>query len=211
MSTPGWRERAGRRFARITTDAVVSHPGLWRVFRRPLRGQFDRLAPVWDGRRGPEALEPLERALDHVSAAHRVLDVGTGTGKGARLVASRYPEAEVTGVDLAPGMIAEARALLPADLGSRVHFQVADASALPFPDEAFDLVILLNMIPFFDELGRITMPGASMVFTSTSGPTTPIYVSPAILRDRLAQLGFTEFHELSAGEGTAMVARKPDS
>lgn len=43
-------ERAGRRFARIATRAVVARPGLWRVFRAPLRVQFDRLAPVWEGK-----------------------------------------------------------------------------------------------------------------------------------------------------------------
>ena len=52
-------EDLGRRFARLATRAVVARPALWRVFRGPLRMQFDRLAPVWDSRRGPEALAPL--------------------------------------------------------------------------------------------------------------------------------------------------------
>ena len=88
-------------------------PALWRLFRGPLRAQFDALAPAWDGILGPEALAPLAAALDRLDARRRVLDVGTGTGNGARLVAERFPQAEVLGVDLAPAMVEEARRLLP--------------------------------------------------------------------------------------------------
>jgi hypothetical protein len=56
----------GRRFARLATNAVVARPRLWRLFRAPLRVQFDRLAPTWDVRRMPEAFSPLERALEAV-------------------------------------------------------------------------------------------------------------------------------------------------
>ena len=57
-------ERLGRRFARFVTTAVVARPGLWRVLRRPLRSQFEHLAPVWDKRRGAETMIPLGRFAD---------------------------------------------------------------------------------------------------------------------------------------------------
>jgi SAM-dependent methyltransferase len=200
---------AGRRFARLATRAVVARPTLWRVFRRPLRAQFDALAPAWEELLGPEALAPLAAALDRLDAPPaRVLDVGTGTGKAARLVAERFPEAEVLGVDLAPAMVEEAHRLLPPELAARVRFQVADASALPVPTGAFELVVLLNMIPFFDELARVTAPGGSLVVAHVSGPSTPIWTPPETLRARLAPLGFGSFEELAAGGGTALVARK---
>jgi SAM-dependent methyltransferase len=202
-------ERLGRRFARLAARAVVRRPGLWGLFRGPLRMQFDRLAPVWEGRRGPEALAPLAAALDRLDEEpRRVLDLGTGTGKAARLVADRFPRAEVVGVDLAPAMVAEARRLLSPELAGRVRFEVADASALPFEDGAFDLVVLLNMIPFFEELARLTAPGGTLVFAWFSGPATPIYTPPATLEERLAPYGFERFEELAAGEGTAFLARR---
>ena len=34
-----------------------------------------------------------------------------------------------------------------------------------FPAGAFDLVVLLNMIPFFEELARVTAPGGTLVAT----------------------------------------------
>jgi len=200
---------AGRRLARLATRAVVAQPALWRVFRAPLRAQFDALAPEWDGIMRPEALAPLAAALDRLDAvpAH-VLDLGTGTGKAARLVAERFPDSEVVGVDLAPGMVAEARRLLPAGLEGRVRFEVGDASALPFPAGAFDLVVLLNMIPFFAELTRLTAPGGSVVVAHVSGPATPIWTPPGTLRSHLAPLGFGEFQDVAAGAGTALLAQK---
>ena len=202
-------DRAGRKFARLVTRSVVKRPGLWRLFRGPLRAQFDRLAPVWENRRGPEALASLEAALARLETApERVLDVGTGTGKGARLLARTFPEAQVVGVDLAPAMVDEARRLLPSNLDGRVRFQVADAAALPFPDGSFDLVVLLNMIPFFEELGRVTAPGGVLLLAFSSGPETPIYVPPETLRARLGPLGFDAFEEIAAGGGTGFIARR---
>jgi SAM-dependent methyltransferase len=205
-------EEAGRRFARLATRAVVARPRLWGLFRGPLRGQFDRLAPYWDDRAGPEALLPLEAGLDRLPVApRRVLDLGTGTGKAARAVARRFSGADVTGVDLAPSMVDQATRLLPGELAGRVRFQVGDASDLPFDDRSFDLVVLMNMIPFFAELARLTAPGGHLLVASTRGSSTPIYVPPETLRARLGPLGFEGFEELAAGSGTALLARRDDS
>jgi SAM-dependent methyltransferase len=204
-----WIHAAGRRFARLTTRAVVARPGLWRLFRRPLRAQFESMAPIWETRRGAEALLPLEAALDRLEAPpRRALDIGTGTGKAVRALARRFPSAEVIGVDLAVAMVAEADRLLAPDLRDRVTFRVSDADKLPFEDGAFDLVVLLNMIPFFDELARVTAPGGTVVIASSSGAETPIYVPPGTLRARLGPLGFDGFEELAAGDGTALIAHR---
>jgi SAM-dependent methyltransferase len=202
----------GRRFARLATDLVVRRPGLWRLFRGSIRRQFDKLAPSWDAMRSAGHLESLDAALDAIpEAPRRVLDVGTGTGTAARLIASRWPEAEVVGVDVADGMLAEARRLLPDDLSGRVRFERGDASALPFPDGSFDLVTLANMIPFFDEIDRVLASGGHAAFAWSVGPQTPIYVAPERLRDELARRGFGDFRELEAAPGTGFLARKPEA
>jgi ubiquinone/menaquinone biosynthesis C-methylase UbiE len=196
----------GQRFARIVTDIVVRRPMLWRLFRRPLRSQFDKLAPVWDTMRRPDTLAPVEAALDRLgSQPRRVLDLGTGTGVVARLVAERFPEAEVVGADISAEMIDEARRLTDSP---RVAYQVADAQKLPFADGSFDLITLGNMIPFFDELARVVAPGGDVVVAYSAGSETPIYVPTGRLRDELARRGFAEFAELSAGRGTAFLAVK---
>jgi malonyl-CoA O-methyltransferase len=202
----------GQRFARAATDAVVRRPALWRLFRGSIRRQFDKVAPQWDAMRTAGHNESLHAALDAVPAPpRRVLDLGTGTGTAARAIAARWPDAEVTGVDVSERMLAEARRLLPPEPAGRVRFQHADASSLPFADGSFDLVTLSNMIPFFDEIARVLAPGGSVAFAWSVGPDTPIYVPSDRLRAELGRRGFGEFHELTAGPGTALLARKANA
>jgi ubiquinone/menaquinone biosynthesis C-methylase UbiE len=196
----------GQRFVRFVTDVVVRRPALWRFFRRPVTRQFDRLAPVWDSMRGPDTLAPLEAALDELPAPpHRVLDLGTGTGVAARLVGARFPEASVVGVDVAERMLDQARRLTES---KQISYEHADGQRLPFGSASFDLVTLNNMIPFFDELARVVTRDGHLVIAFTAGTETPIYVQPERLRSELSQRGFAEFAELSAGRGTALLARK---
>jgi SAM-dependent methyltransferase len=199
----------GRQLARVTTNAVVARPRLWRLFRWSTRAQFDRLAPSWDAMRRPQAFAALEVALDAVPAApKRVLDLGTGTGLAAFIAARRFPEAEVAGVDLADAMVEQARRNTPPELAERVRFQQADAVELPFESGSFDLVQLANMIPFFDELARVTAPGGHVVFSFSAGPDTPIWVPPERLRRELGEHGFTDFADFEAEGGTALLARR---
>jgi ubiquinone/menaquinone biosynthesis C-methylase UbiE len=199
----------GRKFARLATNAVVSRPGLWRAFRGPIRRQFDRLAPRWDAMRSDDAFAPLEQALDSLTQPPaRVLDLGTGTGLAAFLLARRFPQAEVIGADVAERMVEVARRNTPPELAGRVRFEQADAAELPYVNGAFDLVCLANMIPFFDELARVTAPGGSVVFSFSGGPDTPIWVPPERLRSELEPVGFADFADFQADGGTALLARK---
>ena len=202
----------GQRFARLVTNTVVARPSLWRLFRGPLRRQFERIAPRWDEIRSPDHLAAFERALERVEPPpRRALDLGTGTGDGAFAVARRFPEAEVVGVDIAESMIAAARRKTSAELADRVRFELGDAAALPFEDGAFQLVSLANMIPFFDELARVVTPGGFVVFSFSGGSETPIYVDSPRLRAELGRRGFTHFADVDAGRGTAFLARKPEA
>jgi ubiquinone/menaquinone biosynthesis C-methylase UbiE len=203
------RAALGRRFARLATNAAVRSPRAWRIFRPFVRRQFDALAPVWDSMRMEDTFASYDAAAGGVEPTPaRILDVGTGTGAGALRLAQRFPEAEVVGVDLADAMLEQARRNTPDDLRDRVTFERADASALPFDDGSFELAAHANMIPFFDEVARVVVPGGYALFAFSSGAQTPIYVPSQRLRDELARRGFTEFAEFTAGRGNALLARK---
>jgi hypothetical protein len=57
----------------------------------------------------------------------------------------------------------------------------------------------------------VTAPGGSVAFAYFAGAETPIYTPPGRLRERLAPLGFDQFEEIAAGEGTAFLARRAKS
>jgi len=72
----------------------------------------------------------------------RLLDAGCGTGHWSRFFA--HYGYEVAGIDISPEMIQIARQRCP----SGCTFEVADAAALPFPDEYFDVVASVATIGF---------------------------------------------------------------
>ena len=199
--------RLGQRFARIATRLVVARPALWTVLRRPLVAMFDSLAPEWEATRvSPQHPLPLEAALAAIAdAPARALDVGTGTGIAARAVARRFPESSVVGVDASEPMILQARSHAGSD---RERYEVADSAALPYPDREFDLVTLLNMIPFFDEVARVTASGGHVAVAFSRGADTPIYVPLERVQAELERRGFTHVANFSAGAGSALLARR---
>jgi SAM-dependent methyltransferase len=193
----------GQRFARFVTNAVVRAPFLWRVFRGRMTRQFDRLAPDWDATRvSRERLAPMIAALDALEQPRRALDVGTGSGAVARLLSERWPGTEVTGVDVSPGMVEEAKRL------GGERYEVGDAAALPFPAGSFDLVTLNNMIPFFDELARVTAPGGHVAIAYSMGPRTPIWVPLDRVRAELERRGFVHVADFRVGPGVALLAHR---
>jgi len=189
---------------RITKE-LLARPSAWERYRDSIQREFDRLAPGWEAR--SRTFHVLEAALDHLEGdRRRILDVGTGTGGSARLLARRFPTAEVVGVDLSPAMIDEARRVLPRELAGRVRYEVADAAALPYEDGAFDLVTLVNMFVFPEELARLTSLSGTLVVAFLWGAETPIYAPLDRVADRLSGAGFDALVEVRAGLGEALVA-----
>ena len=143
---------------------------------------FDEIAPVYDRMNSLMTLgldAGWRRAAVDASAigpADSVIDVACGTGKLAESLAERVgPFGRVLAVDLAPGMIAEARAR-HRDL-VQLEFAVGDALALPVPDATFDAATIAfgvrNLPDFaagFRELARVVRPGGRVVCLELSVP-----------------------------------------
>lgn len=75
-----------------------------------------------------ERTRPARELLARVplEAPARVVDLGCGPGNSTELLAARWPEAEVVGVDNSPAMLASARERLPVERWPRVRFEAGD-------------------------------------------------------------------------------------
>ena len=202
-----------RATARGLSVVVARAPFLWPLLRRPVQRFWERAATRWDERIRPasaEHLATLVAACERLDGApSTILELGTGTGAGALMLAERFPDAEVTAVDLAEAMIAEAQRKTPPGAGSRLRFAVADAAALPFADGAFDLVCQLNL-PLYDaEIVRVLARGGHVIIASSRGPQTPYFTPDALVRRKFERRGLSVLAGGQAGAGTYLLARKP--
>ena len=82
----------------------------------------------------------------------------------------------------------------------------ADASSLPFPDDSFDAVLLINMILFPDEIDRVLRRDGSIVWVNTLGDQTPIHLPAGDVAEALP--GGWEGVASRAGTGTWAVLRR---
>lgn len=113
-----------------------------------------------------------ESALPDLPGASRVVDLGCGFGKSTRPLCSRYPAAEVIGVDLAAPNLRLAHAQAAA-AGLPIRFRQADARATGLEPGSADLVtgtMVLHEMPAaairetLAEATRLLRPGASLRF-----------------------------------------------
>jgi SAM-dependent methyltransferase len=187
---------------RVLTRLEGRVPALHALLTRSHARRFDALAPKWDTIRSDvaESRGMLEAALDAlgVIAPARVLDVGTGTGQAADMLARRFPDAQIDAVDASARMIELARA--KPEL-ARVRFDVADGGRLPYADATFDLAVSLLVQPFERELHRVLAPGGWALFCYPMGPGTPIWFPTALVAPRLERAHFAEVRSGTIGSG----------
>jgi len=176
-----------------------------------MRRFFNRSALGWDERTGAGStahLTSLAAGFLHVTPApERVLDLGTGTGEAALLAAREFSRASVRGIDISEEMIAAAKAKVGLDPDGRIAFKVGDAGKIPWPEDSFDLVMQINVPPFFAEIARVLRPGGHVVVAASWGAETPFYTPGSVLERGFRRHGITEHVKGEAGPGTYWVGR----
>lgn len=108
-------------------------------------------------------LGPVLVEASGIGPGDRVLDVAAGTGNAA--IAAAATGAQVTASDLCPELVEQGRRL-GTEAGVVIDWSEANAEALPYPDESFDVVLSCIGVMFAphhqqaaDELLRVTRPG----------------------------------------------------
>lgn len=103
-----------------------------------------------------------------IKSEMKILDIGCGVG-GPSILATQDYGCHVTGIDLTPEFIDIAKQNAQrADVKSLTHFQTANTEKLNFPDEAFDLVMMLhvgmnvpNKLGVYKETNRVLKQGGT--------------------------------------------------
>lgn len=179
-----------------------------------LRHHWDEFAPLYAAGYERAFTLLVRAACEHLRLADAgdVLEVGAGPGGGALVLREHLaPGARLVVTDLAPRMVALARARLPAS----VEVREANAEALPFGDAAFDRYLAsLNLMLVLDpdralaEAHRVLRPGGLAAWTVWGRPEhSPMFTLPV---QAAARVGLTlpqsrsNFH---LGERAALRAR----
>jgi len=178
------------------------------IDRRQVRRSFARAAESYD-EAGILQAEVRSRLLERLGwlalEPRRILDLGSGTGLALAPLATRYPQAEVIGLDLTPAMLRVARAR--PWTGAPPGLICADAASLPFPDQSFDLIfsnLAIHWSPALDavlaEVRRVLRHPGVFTFT-TPGPGSYRELRRAWLAVDEAPhvLPFPEMHALGDG------------
>jgi len=107
--------------------------------KRAVARNFSRAAPSYDIWATPQArcAAELARRLPEGFKPIHIVDVACGTGTLSGLLLQRYPEARLTGFDLADGMIAVCRARWQDE--RRAQFLVADCEGKVLPPNELNM------------------------------------------------------------------------
>ena len=154
-------------------------PAAFHLDRARLRASFERASRGYEAAAGLQAqiaTELLERLELFRFAPQVVLDLGSGTGRVTGELKRRYPRACVIALDLAPGMLREARRhRRPWRRFERV---CGDALRLPLADGSVDLIFSNLLLQWCEplavalaEVRRVLRPGGFFAL-STLGPDT---------------------------------------
>jgi ubiquinone/menaquinone biosynthesis C-methylase UbiE len=135
-----------------------------------VRKQYNHLASVYDRRWKNYIAHTLSflKSWAEISPVDSVLDVACGTGEFERLILSDYSTLKVVGVDISEEMLAIAEE--KCGVYPQVSFYTASASALPFANKSFDVIVSANSFHYFDdplaaliEMQRVLKPNGKVV------------------------------------------------
>jgi malonyl-CoA O-methyltransferase len=180
--------------------------------KRLVRAAFEKAAARYDEAAvlqreiGTRLLERLELMK---LAPQRMLEVGSGTGFCSTQLAARYPQAQFIALDIAHGMLRNARQRFGwwQRLRRGPGFVCADAESLPLADAAVDLLFSNVTLQWcndpehtFAEFMRVLKPGGLLLF-STFGPDTLKELRAAwrTVDDAMHVNLFSDMHDLGDG------------
>lgn len=149
-----------------------------------VREMFDSIAPAYDwmNRAMTFGIDKSWRRkavkLITKEKPRHIVDIATGTGDLAIIMAKKMPQAKVTGLDLSEGMISIGRVKVECnELADRVELLCGDCLAMPFEADSADVVTVAYGVRNFEhldrgyaEMYRVLKPGGMLCVLELSTP-----------------------------------------
>jgi ubiquinone/menaquinone biosynthesis C-methylase UbiE len=177
-----------------------------------VREQYNYIASVYDRRWSKYITNTLSflKSWASIPPQASVLDVACGTGELEQMILAENPTQKMVGVDISEKMLTIAQQ--KCSNSTNVSFQVASASALPFPHHHFDVVVSANAFHYFDhpeaalsEIRRVLQPNGSVVILDWCKDYLLCRIFDAVLQffDPAHKQCYTqaEFHQLLTSAG----------
>jgi SAM-dependent methyltransferase len=159
--------------SRIALESILCDPddeSSWDL----LAEFYEEAAEGWDEwvATQPWYVAPVEAGLTLAKPADLVVEVSCGSGQATALLDAHAPV--VVATDTSLSMLADAPRTLP-----HTRYAVADVRRLPFRTGSIPLLVGLNAVPHPAELARVLAPAGQLLWCTSFGAGTPLYVEPA--------------------------------
>ena len=153
------------------------HPGSGAMFDK-IAGRYDLLNRLMSMGIDQSWRRKTVAALD-LPADARVLDLATGTGDLALMIARLHPDAEVIGSDTSSRMLeVGVEKVARCGVSDRVQLELGDAQALPYESDSFDgccIAFGIRNVPdreaALSEMARVTKPGGRVAVLELGEPS----------------------------------------
>ncbi|MDH3656126.1 MAG: bifunctional demethylmenaquinone methyltransferase/2-methoxy-6-polyprenyl-1,4-benzoquinol methylase UbiE [Myxococcales bacterium] len=153
------------------------HPGSGAMFDK-IAGRYDLLNRLMSMGIDQSWRRKTVAALD-LPADARVLDLATGTGDLALMIARLHPDAEVIGSDTSSRMLeVGVEKVARCGVSDRVQLELGDAQALPYESDSFDGCCIAfgirnvpDRIAALAEMARVTKPGGRVAVLELGEPS----------------------------------------
>jgi len=165
----------------LAADSHRSRAALERVLKDPLDEEawdllaayYDEAAEGWEEwvATQPWYVAPVEAGLARARPARMVVEVSCGSGQATPLL-DAYASL-VVATDTSDDMLSEAPRTL-----ARTRYAIVDVRRMPFRTGRVDLLVGLNAVPHTAEFARVLAPSGQLLWCTSFGAGTPLYVEP---------------------------------
>jgi ubiquinone/menaquinone biosynthesis C-methylase UbiE len=154
---------------------VIKHPEIMesKLFLKAMVVFPEKVSSTYDEKAEKSGINYQAAFLDGLSYVRnvpdKVLDICTGTGFAALLIAKQFKDAKIEAVDLSSEMIKISKEKAKEASYSNIIFRTGNAMKLNYPDNEFDMVVTTNAPIYLAEAVRVLKPGGEILVAYSFG------------------------------------------